>query len=543
MRKNSFVEGTLVAYIMILIAKIMGAIYVIPFYKIIGEAGGVLYSYAYNVYALFLNLSTSGIPTAVSILIAEYNAMQRFNEREKAFRVANRMIAVIAAAAFAVMFLCAGLIVRFFNNGIEGGASLESIRLAIRSISLCLLVIPFTSVLRGYLQGNKYVAVSSVSQVIEQLVRIFVVLAGSFTAIRLLHLSTEIGVAAALTGPVVGGAAAFLYLRLKTRQGRRELMEGVTGIRDARVTDAEIIRKIVAYAVPVILIAVTENLYNLVDMKLILKGLYSIGYTGAESEYFASVINTWGPKICTIITALAMGLCASVIPFVSEHYVQRDYRSLNKKFNQAVNTIQYVATPLALFLIVNAGEVFRIFYGPSEPGAHALRLLAVINIVYSVQLVLSMMLQGMKQYKLIYVSTLVGLVLNAGLDIPMILLLHRLGLKAYLGTLVATAIGQTVTSAIIFVSMRRKYAFRYRSVWRTLIRTVITCVPAAAIMLLCRLAFRPDAGYLLTLAEMAVSGLLSVGAYLVITYRLGIVDWLFGKDMADRVLTKLRLKR
>lgn len=543
MRKNTFVEGTLVAYIMILIAKIMGAIYVIPFYKIIGEAGGVLYSYAYNVYALFLNLSTSGIPTAVSILIAEYNAMERYNEREKAFRVANKMIAVIALAAFAVMFLFAGLIVRFFNNGIEGGASVESIKLAIRTISLCLLVIPFTSVLRGYLQGNKYVAVSSVSQVIEQLARIFVVLAGSFAAIRVLHLPTEMGVAAALTGPVVGGIAAFLYLRVKTHQGRKELLRGVTGVRHARVTEGEIVRKIVAYAIPVILIAVTENLYNLVDMKLIIKGLYMIGYTGAECEYFASVINTWGPKICTIITALAMGLCASVIPFVSEHYVQGNYRELNRKYNQAINTILYVSIPLALFLIVNAGEVFRIFYGPSDPGAHALRLLALINIIYSIQLVMSMMLQGMKRYKLIFVSTLVGLVLNAALDIPMILLLNRLGLKPYLGTLTASAIGFTVSVVIVFVAMHRNYRFRYRSVRNTLIRAVITCIVPVAIMVLLRLVFFRGTGYVVTLLELGVSGLLSIGAYLVITYRLGIVEWLFGRDILDKILTKLHIKR
>ncbi len=543
MRKNTFVEGTLVAYIMILIAKIMGAIYVIPFYKIIGEAGGVLYSYAYNVYALFLNLSTSGIPTAVSILIAEYNAMEWFNEREKAFRVANRMIAVIAAAAFAVMFLFAGLIVRFFNNGIQGGAAAGDIALAIRTISLCLLVIPFTSVLRGYLQGNKYVAVSSVSQVIEQIVRIFVVLAGSFAAIRLLHFPTKVGVAVALTGPVVGGAAAFLYLRLKARQGREELLCGVTGIRHARVTGREIVRKIVAYAIPVILIAVTENLYNLVDMKLIIKGLYMIGYSGADCEYFASVINTWGPKICTIITALAMGLCASVIPFVSEHYVKGNYRELNKKFNQAVNTILFVSVPLAIFLIVNAGEVFYIFYGRSDSGAHALRLLALINIIYSIQLVVNMMLQGMKRYKLIYGSTLVGLIINAALDIPMILLLHRLNLKPYLGTLTASAIGFTVSVIIVFVSMHRSCRFRYRSVRNTLIRSAVTCVIPAAIMVLLRLVFFRNTGYLLTLIELGVSGLLSIGAYLLITYRLGIVDWLFGKDMPDRILTKLHLKR
>ena len=543
MRKNSFVEGTLVAYIMILISKVLGAVYVIPFYQIIGEAGGVLYSYAYNVYILFLNLSTSGIPTAVSILIAEYNATAQYNAREKAFRVANRMIAVIALAAFAVMFLCAGLIVRFFNNGIEGGASAESIKLAIRAISLCLLVIPFTSVLRGYLQGNRYVAASSVSQVIEQLARIFVVLAGSFAAIRLLHWSTELGVAVALTGPVVGGVAAFLYLRVKTHQGRRELMQGVTGIRYAGVSQGEIIRKIITYAVPVILIAVTENLYNLVDMRLIIRGLYLVGYSGAECEYLASIINTWGPKICTIINALAMGLCASVIPFVSEHYVTGNFRELNKKFNQAINTILYVSVPLALFLILNAGEVYRVFYGPSEPGAHALRMLTVTNLIYSIQLVVNMVLQGMKRYKLIFTSTLVGLVLNAALDIPLILLLHRLGLKPYLGTVLSSSIGFGVSILIVFVALHRRYRFRYRSVGRTLIRAVVTSVIPVGIMALLRLVFFRNTGYLATLVELGVSGALSIGVYLLITYRLGIIDWLFGRDMLDKVLSRLHIKR
>ena len=34
-------------------------LYVIPFYKIIGEQGGTLYSYAYTIYNLFLNISYS----------------------------------------------------------------------------------------------------------------------------------------------------------------------------------------------------------------------------------------------------------------------------------------------------------------------------------------------------------------------------------------------------------------------------------------------------------------------------------------------------
>ena len=37
----------------------------------------------------------------------------------------------------------------------------------------------------------------------------------------------------------------------------------------------------------------------------------------------------------------------------------------------------------------------------------------------------NMMLQGMKDYKIVYLNTIVGLVINALLDVPMILLLNN----------------------------------------------------------------------------------------------------------------------
>ena len=59
LKKNTFIQGTLIASISLIMIKILGALYVIPFYKIIGESGGTLYSYAYSIYSLFLNISTA----------------------------------------------------------------------------------------------------------------------------------------------------------------------------------------------------------------------------------------------------------------------------------------------------------------------------------------------------------------------------------------------------------------------------------------------------------------------------------------------------
>ena len=68
-------KGAFIATFGVVITKIIGILYVIPFYKIIGEQGGALYGYAYNIYSIFLGISTAGIPLAISKITSEYNTL------------------------------------------------------------------------------------------------------------------------------------------------------------------------------------------------------------------------------------------------------------------------------------------------------------------------------------------------------------------------------------------------------------------------------------------------------------------------------------
>ena len=72
MKKSNFLNGAIIATLGIINCKVIGLVYVIPFYAMIGTAGSTLYSYAYSIYAIFLNLSTSGIPVAISKIVINY---------------------------------------------------------------------------------------------------------------------------------------------------------------------------------------------------------------------------------------------------------------------------------------------------------------------------------------------------------------------------------------------------------------------------------------------------------------------------------------
>ena len=100
MKKNSFMEGAMIATLAIVITKILGMIYVIPFYRIIGTSGGALYSYAYNIYMIFLGISSAGIPTSISKIISEYDTLGYKEAKQRTYKIGVKIISYISIIAF-----------------------------------------------------------------------------------------------------------------------------------------------------------------------------------------------------------------------------------------------------------------------------------------------------------------------------------------------------------------------------------------------------------------------------------------------------------
>ena len=103
--KSSFIEGTFIATLAIIVTKILGILYVIPFYATVGVKGGALYAYAYNIYVLFLDVSTAGLPNAVSKIINEYNTLDMQEAKVRAYKLGMNLVRFIATVAFLILFI------------------------------------------------------------------------------------------------------------------------------------------------------------------------------------------------------------------------------------------------------------------------------------------------------------------------------------------------------------------------------------------------------------------------------------------------------
>ncbi len=540
LKKNSFIEGTVIASIAIIFIKVIGALYVIPFYKIVGEDGGTLYSYAYSIYNLFLNISTAGIPIAISMLISEYLALNMIDAKERSYKISKYIIFSLSLICFLVLFIGSDSIARFLLSNKTDGHSIADVSLAIKSISYCLLVIPFLSALRGYMQGHKFISPTSIAQVIEQVVRVLIVIFGAYISIKLFKSSIPMGVSVALLGTYFGGLCSYIYLRKKIKNNKEAFP--VTDKKD-KVKNSEIVKKIFMYSIPLVIIAITDNLYTIIDIKLIIKGLTMVGYDTISSETVSSILATWAPKICTIIASISIALTTNIIPHITSSFAINDQKEVNKKILQAISIVLIISIPAAVLMVMLSNEAYYIFYGSSRFGSLALKLTAILNVLFCINAVLTSSLEAMKKFKYIYIFTFIGLVVNASLDIPMILLLDKLGLPSYVGTTVASCIGYIVSISLSIHYLKKNINFDYKkifSTFRDILPAIICMIIPIAIS---KMYIKYDYNYLTSVLSLIIHGLIGGVIYLIITYRSGSINNIFGKEFVDKILKKLHLMK
>lgn len=541
MKKNSFVEGTFIATFSIILVKILGVLYVIPFYKIIGESGGALYSYAYNVYNLFLNISTAGIPVAISKIISEYNTLEMYEAKERSFKLAKRIIGIIALIAFFVLFVFAKEIAVLILGDISGGNSLSDVAFVIRCVSFCLLIIPFLSVTKGYLQGHKYITPSSVSQVIEQVVRIAVILMGSYIIINVLNKSVSLGVGVAVSGAFFGGVVAYIYLLIKMKKNRDEFK---VSTKPDKVSDREIIKKIFSYALPLIIVSIATDIYSLTDMTLVLKASYKLGYTGSESELISSIISTWTPKICMIINAVAIGLSTSLIPHMVSSFVKKDMTEANKRFNQAISIIIVSTLPLSVGIAYLSRPIYTLFYGYSLYGTLILRYTAFQALFASIYIVISMALQSLNMFKVVYKSTILGFLTNAILDVPLMFLMKKLGTHAFYGAIIATVLGYVLSYTISLSSLKKQLGFSFKGIIDTIKKSMLPILSMTCVLILVNLFLKLNvSGSIKIFMTCLFYALVGGFVYLNISYKIGLLESVFEKEFIDKIFKKLKIRR
>lgn len=160
---NKFLKGAAVLALAGILMKVLGAVFRIPLTNMIGTDGMSYYGVAYSIYGALVVLATAGIPVAISRLVSENIAINRYRNAHRVFRVALVMMTGIGLITFLICFFGAEMIASLVKN--------PEAALAVRATAPALLLVPMFSTFRGYFNGRQNMNPTAISELTEQLVR------------------------------------------------------------------------------------------------------------------------------------------------------------------------------------------------------------------------------------------------------------------------------------------------------------------------------------------------------------------------------------
>lgn len=521
MSTSNILRGTFILTLGTMISRVLGLVYIFPFYMLVGNEGGELYTYAYVLYSVVLSIATLGVPLAVSKFVAKYNALEEYAIGRKLFRSGILLMSLTGVVSFLVLYLLAPVLSPWIID--EGSVhSYEDVTLVIRMVSFALLLVPIMSLIRGFFQGHESMGPTAVSQVVEQIARIIFLLGSVFIVINVTDGSLPTAIGYATFAAFIGAVAGLLILVWYwfRRKGHLDtLLEQDKG--KVEVSYGDMYKELLLYAAPFVFVGLAMPLFQLVDTFSFNKAMAQEG----SGDAFA-IINTYGQKLVVIPVTLATAFALSLLPAITKSFINNEPDVLQKQLSNTFQILLFLTIPACIGLSVLGGPAYAAFYSYDELGGYLLTWLAPTAIPLAIFTVTASVLQGINQQK----HTVYGLAMGVGLKLilnyPLIILMGAEG------SIVATAIGYTVSVVYNLVAIKKYTDFNFSIVLRrTLLMIIFTTIMAGAVLLVLQLlqGFVPySEGRLQAIIVIFVSAVVGAGVYFFLSYRSNLLMYLFG---------------
>lgn len=354
---KTLVRGATTLGVGAVIAKLLGAFYRVPLTNLIGGFGLGLYQTVFPVYALLLDFSGAGVPSALSKLISSGNE-NREQSALKHLKTSIKLMALFGAIGSFLMLVFARPISRLQGNS---EAFFAYLYLA-PSVFLVSLICCF----RGYFQGLINMKPTAVSQVVEQVIKLVL---GLFFAYLMLP-DIPKAVAGATFAITISELVALIGLYLTYRKQKRRLCLYPP------LTKSEsrcLSKRIILTTIPITLVGIMIPLSHVIDSFLTVNIL---------SEYRQDATTLYGLMsgvVCTVINlpvSVCYGISTVAIPTVSGSENETEKR--NASIKTIILTLM-VSIPCALLLAVFSPFVIRILFNGLNGGERttAIKLLAI----------------------------------------------------------------------------------------------------------------------------------------------------------------------
>ncbi|SHM21451.1 stage V sporulation protein B [Caldanaerovirga acetigignens] len=462
-RQNSFLKGAMVLTAAGFLVKILGAVYRIPLAMMIKEEGMGLYQMAYPIYVTLLSISTAGLPTAISKMVAGEVAVKRYRNAYRIFKVSLMVLTIVGALLALFLMINA----RFLAEKVLGNPKAFY---PLLSISPAIFFVSVMSCFRGFFQGLQDMTPSALSQVVEQIGRVVSVF---LLATVLLPRGVEYAAAGAAFGPVVGSVAGLLVLVAVYSRKKASIFGSFEEASNSRIENPfKIAWQLFYYAVPITLGGLIVPVMNLADAAIVTRRLQDAGFSMLRATQLYGQLTGMAAPIINLPAVVTMSIAASLVPAISEAMALKSGQLVAQRAKTGIRVTLMFALPAAVGLYVLAEPVCALLYKNPEAGI-PLSILSWGIIFLALQQTTTGILQGIGKTTVPVKNLALGAVFKVGINYTLTAL-PFINIK---GAAMGTVAGYFIASLFNFIS-----AMKYTGMNLQLRDMVIKPAAAAAFM-------------------------------------------------------------
>ena len=170
-------NGAMILLIATALVKIIGALYKMPLTILIGEVGRGYFASAYQIYTPIYAVSMAGLPIAVSKLVSQYIATNRFKDAQMVKKVATRIFILTGLVGTTILLIVAYPYSIYVCHNV---GAVYSILMISPAIFFCCMM----STYRGFYEGTSNMKPTAVSEVVEAIGKLILGLVFSYLILK-----------------------------------------------------------------------------------------------------------------------------------------------------------------------------------------------------------------------------------------------------------------------------------------------------------------------------------------------------------------------
>ena len=551
--KQSLVFGGLISSAGILIAKILGLVYVIPFNAIAG-VDVQYYGPAYIIYSYILNVSIAGVPYAIATLVAKYYNAEDYKTTLLIKKISLGLMLVLGFAGMMFLILSSGWMAELIMSSGATESSIATMKTTLVLVSFALFFVPLLSSYRGFYQGLNDMEVYAFSQVLEQLTRVLFLLGAGAIAVYVFRMDQIWAVYFAVFSTSVAAICALAHMimydrvNIKSIQLRANIQDRVPN-----TDSASIFRELIAIALPYLLVAIVGYSNDLIDQAFFVSTLTATGMAAELAIFISgSIIFTQIAKVVAIPQIFAQGFSISVIPNIKVSLEQKDYKKVKRQIFDCLESVIFISLPLVFCLFYFSREIMFLLFGNPEvaiTNASGQTLMTIMQLDYQAYLlqwrsidsmlgtiapILTSLLMATRLRKDILRNLIAGSIAKLIVVVPCV---YLFGIT---GSTISNIISYGTIIVLDILCLTKKFKMNWKLSIRKVLVMLLSCIGMGLVVLILNFIFGDvvEKGRIMTFIYLAVQGISVMAFYLGVTSMFQLPQRLLGLDL-KKIMRKL----